>query len=176
MVNPLWTYSFWEATPRCATSVKGGGSWNGTQCLYLSCSLCLICMLSTPSHPHCTVALLGQPSITTHNRQRVRTWRETEQTEETDSDERQKQKQRGRGGELRRETEGDRERDGWRQERRHTDRHSPTDGELWGHLEDTWGSYEPIWFLLQERPSVTNGKVGAGKHISVTARHCRKTN
>ena len=72
------------------------------------------------------------------------------------------------------ETERDREGDGWSEERRHTDGHSPTDGELWGHLEDTWGSYEPIWFLLQERPSVTNGKVGAGKHISVTARHCRK--
>ena len=82
---------------------------------------------------------------------------------------------RTRGGKKKiRETERDREGDGWSEERRHTDGHSPTDGELWGHLEDTWGSYEPIWFLLQERPSVTNGKVGAGKHISVTARHCRK--
>jgi len=28
--------------------------------------------------------------------------------------------------------------------------------------------------FFSERPSVTNGKAGAGKHISVTARHCRK--
>lgn len=72
---------------------------------------------------------------------------------------------------------GGRHRGEWmRRGERHMDGHSPTDGELWEHLEDTWGCYEPIWFLLQERPSVTNGKVGAGKHISVKARHCWKTN
>lgn len=38
------------------------------------------------------------------------------------------------------------------------DTHSPTDGELGGHLEDTSGSYEAIWFLLQDHPSVTNGQ------------------
>lgn len=36
--------------------------------------------------------------------------------------------------------------------------HSPTDEKLGGHLEDTSGSYEAIWFLLQDQPSVTNGQ------------------
>lgn len=66
--------------------------------------------------------------------------------------------------------------DNWRDKRRHTDHCHPADGELRGNLENTWGSYQPILFRLQDRPSVTNGKEDAGKHISVAAWHCWKQN
>lgn len=136
-----------------------------TLCLYRSCSLSFACR--PPLHPPLHRGTSGS-AFYHDNRQRFKLGeRPSARREQTRARDKTKWK---------RETERGREGDGWSEERRHTDGHSPTDGEPWGHLEDTWGSYEPIWFLLQERPSVTNGKVGAGKHISVTARHCRKTN
>lgn len=156
MINPLQTVSLWGLQ-------LGRPHLCGTQCLYPSCSLSFAC--SPPLHPSLHRGTSGS-AFSHDNRQRFKLGeRLSTRREET----RKKTNKR-------RETERDREGDGWSEEKRHTDGHSPTDGELWGHLEDTWGSYEPIWFLLQEHPSVTNGKVGAGKHISVTARHCRKTN
>lgn len=165
----LQTVSFRETTTRKATSFTWWQPKMGHD-IRIGPALCLSFACSPPLHPslHCSTS---GSAFHHDNRQQLKLGDGMSTRREQTQEHKKKKKRKKRKSW---ETERDREGDGWSEERRHTDGHSPTDGELWGHLEDTWGSYEPIWFLLQERPSVTNGKVGAGKHISVTARHCRK--
>lgn len=136
------------------------------QPLYLSCSLSLSFACRPTLHPSLLRGTSGS-AFYHDNRQRFKLGIKTEHKGETDKYAREKTKPRW---------EIERDRDG-RYEVRRVDIRTDTVQQM-GSYEDIWRIHEAVmnlfgFFYRSARVSLMD-KVGAGKHISVMARHCRK--